>query len=60
MSLLKFFLNRSSEAASPQGDDPLSHPQIATMSLRQMADLPSNYAAPKPTRYETRPLTKCA
>ncbi|SCW30905.1 hypothetical protein SAMN02927900_00466 [Rhizobium mongolense subsp. loessense] len=60
MSLLKFFLTKASDAEAPEADDPLSHPEIAAMSLRQMADLPLNYPAPKPTRYETRPFSKCA
>ncbi|TCU19191.1 hypothetical protein EV132_102422 [Rhizobium sullae] len=59
MSLLKFFLSNSSDAKASEGEDPLSHPEIATMSLRQLADLPFNFPAPKPTRYEVRPLSKC-
>ncbi|MEX2691403.1 hypothetical protein [Rhizobium mongolense] len=58
MSLLKFFLSKTYDAKSPEADDPLSHPEIAAMSLRQMADLPLNYPAPKPTPYETRPLNR--
>ncbi len=60
MSLLKFFLIVQSCEKPLQSDDPLSHPEIAAMSLRQFADLPSIYPAPKPTRYEERPLSKCA
>ena len=60
MSLLKFFLNDPSDAKPFERDDPLAHPDIAAMSLRQLADLPSIYPAPKPTRHEVPTLSKCA
>ncbi|UWU16560.1 hypothetical protein [Rhizobium sullae] len=51
-------MSNSCDAKASEGEDPLSHPEIATMSLRQLADLPFNFPAPKPTRYEVRPLSK--
>ncbi len=60
MSLLKFFWNEIIPATEMTADDPLAHPEIAAMSQRQLADLPSIYPAPKPTRHEDRPLPKCA
>ncbi|MBX5155184.1 hypothetical protein CO660_18370 [Rhizobium sp. L9] len=66
MSLLKFFLRSAFAAGRPQivgnqtwEDDPLRHPDVERMSLREIADLPLGLenvlsAEAKP------PLAKCA
>ncbi|MDR6663947.1 hypothetical protein [Rhizobium sp. 1399] len=63
MSLLKFFLSQSDPAARVSqseydGDeDLLDHPDIASMSQRELADLPLPIPAPK--RPLQRQLEKC-
>jgi hypothetical protein len=63
MSLLKFFLSRPDPAARvSQGEydgdaDLLAHPDIASMSQRELADLPLPVLAPKPPLQ--RQLEKC-
>jgi len=53
MSLLKFFLNQPSPAAGvsqseyDRDEDVLDHPDIASMSQRELADLPLPVPAPK-------------
>ena len=66
MSLLKFFLNptstrHSGEArnAPPWTNDPLRHPEVARMSIREVADLPLSAAA-APSAEAKAPLAKCA
>ncbi|WP_454848551.1 hypothetical protein [Rhizobium binxianense] len=63
MSFLKFFLIREPRR-EPEGaydrwrGDPLGHPDLAEMSLRELADLPlpaSVFEAPA----ESRPMAKC-
>jgi len=66
MSLLKFFLNPTSmrhngEArdAPPWTNDPLRHPEVERMSVREVADLPL-WAAAAPSAEAKPPLAKCA
>jgi len=52
MSMLKFFLSQSSPSGRAQrqydeDEDLLDHPDIATMSQRELADLPLPIPAPK-------------
>ncbi|NEK19377.1 hypothetical protein [Rhizobium leguminosarum] len=66
MSLLKFFLRpvlpvgTAEIADSPAWkDDPLRHPEVERMSMREIADLPLGMAAG--FQAETKPpLAKCA
>ncbi|MBX5012824.1 hypothetical protein [Rhizobium lentis] len=64
MSLLKFFLKPAlamlgRDIAPTWKDDPLRHPEIEHMSLRQIADLPLGIETGSSA--ETRPpLAKCA
>lgn len=66
MSLLKFFLNHTLVGQSgettdtpPWANDPLRHPEVERMSIREIADLPLSVAAAPST--EARPsLAKCA
>lgn len=64
MSLLKFFLSQSGPAARVSqseydgGEDLLDHPDIASMSQRELADLP--LPVPVPKRPLQRQLEKCA
>ena len=60
MSLLKFFWSERSLARKPDNSDPLAEPEIAAMSQRELADLPLTFPAPKPTRFETPRLSRCA
>ncbi len=52
MQLLQFFLNRSPVLPLGEADDnqdPLQHPDLARMSLRELADLPiGDHARPRP------------
>ncbi|EJC79937.1 hypothetical protein Rleg4DRAFT_1543 [Rhizobium leguminosarum bv. trifolii WSM2297] len=58
MSLLKFFLNPAlamggTEIAPAWKDDPLRHPEVERMSLREIADLPLVWRPallPRPSR----------
>ncbi|MGR4845618.1 hypothetical protein HLI18_31710 [Rhizobium laguerreae] len=64
MSLLKFFLRPvlpvdSSEIAPTWKDDPLRHPEVERMSLREIADLPLGMPAGFPKEAKP-PLAKCA
>ncbi|MFL5016651.1 MAG: hypothetical protein ACJ8EW_10765 [Rhizobium sp.] len=64
MSLLKFFLRPvlpvdSSEIAPTWKDDPLRHPEVERMSLREIADLPLGMPAGFPKEPKP-PLAKCA
>ncbi|PDS75157.1 hypothetical protein [Rhizobium sp. L43] len=64
MSLLKFFLRPalhlgSTEIAPTWKDDPLRHPEVERMSMREIADLPLGMPASPAT--EAKPtLAKCA
>ncbi|MBY3180301.1 hypothetical protein RWK44_25755 [Rhizobium sp. 25PS6] len=66
MSLLKFFLRSvppmgSAEIAETTAwkDDPLRHPEVERMSMREIADLP--LGMPVGFQAETKPpLAKCA
>jgi hypothetical protein len=40
MSILKLFFNRLLHDDGEPQDDPLQHPDLATMSLEELADLP--------------------
>lgn len=66
MSLLKFFLNpilvgQSDETTDtpPWVNDPLRHPEVERMSMREVADLPLSAAA-APSAEARPPLAKCA
>ncbi|MEI1252421.1 hypothetical protein [Rhizobium aouanii] len=66
MSLLKFFLRPvlpmgSSEIADATvwKDDPLRHPEVERMSMREIADLPLGMQAGFQAEAEP-PLAKCA
>lgn len=66
MSLLKFFLNPTSTGNSgettnspPWANDPLRHPEVERMSIREVADLPL-WAAAAPSSEVKPPLAKCA
>lgn len=65
MSLLKFFLNpalnpRNADIADPPWkSDPLQHPEVERMSMREIADLPLGIQAGLPAEANP-PLTKCA
>lgn len=63
MSLLKFFLNQSNpvsrvpQSEHDRGDDLLDHPDIASMSPRELADLPLPVPAPgRPPATTTREM----
>lgn len=64
MSLLKFFLSQSAcdETAARTGldweEDLLGHPDLASMSQRELADLPM--PIPVPESIPQRQLEKCA
>jgi hypothetical protein len=63
MSFLKFFLNRKARRAAEEAcdrwkSDPLGHPDLAGMSLRELADLPLPASIEPPA--ERRPVAKCA
>ncbi|MBY5541080.1 hypothetical protein HFO60_13735 [Rhizobium leguminosarum] len=66
MSLLKFFLrpvlhlgNAEIADAPTWKDDPLRHPEVERMSMREIADLP--LGMPTGFKAETKPsLAKCA
>ena len=64
MSLLKFFLRpalpvESTEIIPSWKDDPLRHPEVERMSMREIADLPLGMPAGFPK--EAKPaLAKCA
>lgn len=63
MSLLKFFLRPilhagSSEFAPAWQNDPLRHPEVERMSMREIADLPLGMQAGFPK--EAKPLANCA
>ncbi|RWY84493.1 hypothetical protein EHI44_17600 [Rhizobium leguminosarum] len=64
MSLLKFFLRPavpvgSAEIISSWKDDPLRHPEVERMSLREIADLPLGMPAGFPKEAKP-PQAKCA
>lgn len=66
MSLLKFFLNppvarKNGETTNspPWTNDPLRHPEVERMSIREVADLPL-WAAAAPSAEAKPPLAKCA
>ncbi|MGR9448510.1 hypothetical protein [Rhizobium leguminosarum] len=64
MSLLKFFFTpvrqvASAEIAPAWKDDPLRHPEVERMSMREIADLPLGM----PVGFQSKakpPLAKCA
>ncbi|MBY3130563.1 MULTISPECIES: hypothetical protein [Rhizobium] len=65
MSLLKFFLKpvlhlgNAEIADAAWKDDPLRHPEVERMSMREIADLP--LGMPTGFQAETKPpLAKCA
>ncbi|MGR9273903.1 hypothetical protein ACU8KI_04690 [Rhizobium leguminosarum] len=64
MSLLKFFFTpvrpvASAEIAPAWKDDPLRHPEVERMSMREIADLP--LGMPIGFQAEAKPpLAKCA
>jgi hypothetical protein len=57
---LKTWLETTETLTDLQANDPFQHPEIRSMSLRQLADLPF----PAPIRSDTNcnkaPLAKCA
>ncbi|ARM87469.1 hypothetical protein RHEC894_CH01130 [Rhizobium sp. CIAT894] len=62
MSLLKFFLRPAvhagnAEMADAWKDDPLRHPEVERMSMREIADLPLGTPG---FPAEAKPLAKCA
>ncbi|RUL99724.1 hypothetical protein [Rhizobium chutanense] len=64
MSLLKFFLRPalhlgSTDIAPTWKDDPLRHPEVEHMSMREIADLPLGMPVGLPTEAKPR-LAKCA
>ncbi|MBY5458869.1 hypothetical protein ACOJBM_20290 [Rhizobium beringeri] len=64
MSLLKFFLRpalpaRSAEIIPTWKDDPLRHPEVERMSMREIADLPLGMPTGFPKEAKP-PLAKCA
>ncbi|MBY5890404.1 hypothetical protein ACCS70_35945 [Rhizobium ruizarguesonis] len=64
MSLLKFFLRPALPAGSTGTapawkDDPLRHPEVERMSMREIADLPLGMPAGFPKEAKP-PLAKCA
>lgn len=64
MSLLKFFLRpvlqvESAEIAPIWKDDPLRHPEVERMSMREIADLPLGMQASIQAEAKP-PLAKCA
>lgn len=64
MSLLKFFLNPGAPAQSALLEgwrkDPLSHPDLARMSGRELADLPLSVAPPAPTAINVARPSTCS
>ncbi|MBA5803938.1 hypothetical protein [Rhizobium changzhiense] len=64
MSLLKFFLRPTFQAGDAEiapawKDDPLRHPEVERMSMREIADLPLGMQ----TGFQAKtkpPLAKCA
>ncbi|MBB4442051.1 MULTISPECIES: hypothetical protein [Rhizobium] len=64
MSLLKFFLRPalpvgSAEIVPSWKDDPLRHPEVERMSMREIADLPLGMPAGFQAEAKS-PLAKCA
>ena len=65
MSLLKFFLKpalnlaNTDSADPPWKSDPLQHPDVERMSMREIADLPLGIQAGLPAEANP-PLAKCA
>ncbi|NEJ25344.1 hypothetical protein GR247_35370 [Rhizobium leguminosarum] len=64
MSLLKFFLRPAPQVGSAEiiptwKDDPLRHPEVERMSMREIADLPLGMPAGFPKEAKP-PLAKCA
>ncbi|ANM09670.1 MULTISPECIES: hypothetical protein [unclassified Rhizobium] len=64
MSLLKFFLKPTlamsdADTAPTWKDDPLRHPEVERMSMREIADLPLGTDTGLPTKAKP-PLAKCA
>jgi hypothetical protein len=63
MSLLKFFLKAATSAATEASlaqawkDDPLRHPDLARMSVTELADLPLSICRGEPA---AQTLAKCA
>ncbi|MGR9245161.1 hypothetical protein [Rhizobium leguminosarum] len=65
MLLLKFFLRPvlsvgSAEIAPTWKDDPLRHPEVARMSMREIADLPLGMQTGFQAETKPPPLAKCA
>lgn len=69
MSMLKFFFNHSKNSQDNEGvgehpsSDPLRHPELQTMSLSELADLPlmpENLGRPVPVPEVAIPDRKCA
>lgn len=63
MSFLKFFLTLKPRRAAEEAydrwrSDPLGHPDLAEMSLRELADLPLPASIFEPLA-ESRPMAKC-
>ncbi|CAN7245171.1 hypothetical protein LJR245_001003 [Rhizobium leguminosarum] len=66
MSLLKFFLRQILAVGTAElgdapawKDDPLRHPEVERMSMREIADLPLGMPAGIPKEAKP-PLAKCA
>ncbi|MBY5441015.1 hypothetical protein [Rhizobium leguminosarum] len=66
MSLLKFFLRQVLPVGTAEigdapawKDDPLQHPEVERMSMREIADLPLGMPADFP-KEAMPPLAKCA
>ncbi len=64
MSLLKFFLRPAlavgrADIVPAWKDDPLRHPEVERMSMREIADLPLGIQAGLPKEAKP-PLAKCA
>ena len=60
MSLLKFFWSDRDSKHEREINEPAADRAIAAMSQRELADLPSTFPAPQPTRYELPRLSRCA
>jgi hypothetical protein len=62
MSLLKFFLreNTARTVDETTNDDPLAHPDLARMSLQELADLPLSPYPAVPVKPQPLPMAKCA
>ena len=57
---LKAWLETTETLADIEANDPFRHPDIRSMDLRQLADLPFPHLAHADTNCNTAPLAKCA